>query len=97
MSEFLGFAERIKDLGATVLIIGAAVFFAFKHLPSLMRQQGETTEAIKNNSAVIENNTQVLRMVTARDTETRESLDRIEKHVDEIRLDIHDIKQNRQH
>lgn len=93
MSEFLSFAERLKDLGTTVLVVGAAIFFAFKYLPGLMRQQGETTEVIRNNSVTIENCTEVMRMVTARDAETRESLDRIEKHVDEIKLDIHDIRQ----
>lgn len=94
MSEFLSFAERLKDLGSTVLIVGAAIFFSFKYLPSLMKQQGTAEEIIRHSSAVIQNNTEVLRVVTARDAETRESLDRIEKRIDEIKLDVHDIKHN---
>lgn len=96
MSEFLTFAERLKDLGSTILIVGAAIFFAFKHLPGLMKQQGTTEEVIRNCTATIENNTQLLRVVTARDEETRDSLNRIEKRVDEINIDVHDIKHNQE-
>lgn len=97
MGEFLTFAERAKELGSTILIVGAALFFAFKYLPNMMKQQGTTDEVIRNNSAAIQNNTEVLRMVTARDAETRESLERIEKRVDKINLNVHDIKNNQQH
>lgn len=97
MSEFLSFAERLKDLGSTVLIVGAAIFLTFRYLPSLMKQQGVTDEVIRNCTATIANNTETLRVVTARDAETRESLDRIEKHIDEIKLDVHDIKHDQKH
>ena len=92
MSEFLSFAERFKDLGVTVVVIGLAVFFLIKYMPNLMKQQGTLEEVIKHSATVISNNTEVLRLVTARDAETRDSLDRIEKRVDEINLDVHDIK-----
>lgn len=92
MSEFLSFAERIKDVGATVLIIGLAVFFLIKYMPSLMKQQGTLEEVVRHSANVIENNTELLRLVTARDEETRESLDRIEKRVDDINIDVREIK-----
>lgn len=94
MSELASFLERAKDLSPTILIVGVALFFLVKYMPGMMRQQGMTDEVIRNNTAVISNNTEVLRLVTARDAETRESLDRIEKRVDEINLDVHDIKTN---
>lgn len=97
MSEFLSFAERLKDLGSTVLIVGAAIFFSFKYLPNLMKQQGTTEEVIRNCTATIDNNTEVLRVVTTRDAETRESLEHIGKRIEEINLDVHDIKNNQQH
>ena len=97
MSEFLSFAERFKDLGVTVIVIGLAVFFLIKYMPNLVRQQGTLEEVIRHSSRVIANNTEVLRLVTARDAETRESLDRIEKRVDEINLDVHDIRTTQQH
>ena len=92
MSEFLSFAERIKEVGVTVIVIGLAVFFLIRYMPGMAKQQGTLEEVIRNCSATISNNTEVLRLVTARDAETRESLDRIEKRVDEINLDVHDIK-----
>lgn len=92
MSELATFLERAKDISPTILIIGAAVFILLKYLPGLMKQQGMTDEVIRHSSQVIANNTEVLRLVTARDEETRDSLDRIEKRVDEINLDVHDIK-----
>lgn len=97
MSEFASFLDRAKDISPTVLIVGVAVFILLKYIPSLMRQQGMTDEVIRNNTACINNNTEVLRLVTARDAETRESLDRIEKRVDEINLDVHDIRTTQQH
>lgn len=92
MSEFLSFAERIKDVGATVLVTGLSVFFLVKYMPGLMKQQGTLEEVIKHSSRVIENCTEAMRLVAARDEETRDSLDRIEKRVDEINLDVHEIK-----
>lgn len=97
MSEFLSFAERIKDVGVTVVVIGLAVFFLVKYMPGLVRQQGVLEEALKHSSQVISNNTEALRLVTARDAETRESLSRIEKRVDDINLDVHDIRTAQQH
>lgn len=97
MSEFLSFAERLKDVGVTALVIGLAAFFLVKYMPSLARQQGALEEVIRHSSRVIANNTEVLRLVTARDGETRDSLDRIEKRVDEINLDVHDIRTTQQH
>lgn len=96
MSEFLSFVERASDLSATVLIVGASIFFAYKYLPGQMKQQGTTEEVIKNNSVVIQNNNELLRIVTARDAETRDSLDRIERRVDDIGLDVHDIRLEQQ-
>ena len=92
MSELLTLAERLKELGSSALIIGAAVWFAFKYLPDHTRRQGELNEIVKNNSAVIENCTTVLKMVAVKDDSIKESLDRIEKHVGEIGLDVHDLK-----
>ena len=92
MSEFLSFAERLKDVGVTVVVIGLAVFFLIKYMPSLVRQQGTLEEVIKHSSRVIENCTEAMRLVSARDEETRESLSRIEKRVDDINIDVHDIK-----
>ena len=92
MSEFISFAERLKDLGSTVLIVGVAIFFMFKYLPVLARRQGELNEIIKNNSAVIEACSTVLKMVAVKDEAIEESLERIEKHVNEIGLDVHDLK-----
>ena len=92
MSEFASFLERAKDVSPTILVVGLAGFFLLKYLPGLMKQQGRTDEVIRNCTATIQNNTEVLRLVTARDAETRDSLDRIEKRVDEINLDVHDIK-----
>ena len=97
MSELASFLERAKDLSPTILIVGVAVFFLIKYMPNLMKQQGTTNEIIRNCTATIDNNTEVLRLVTARDAETRESLDRIEKRVDEINLDVHDIRTTQQH
>ena len=97
MSEFLSFAERLKDVGVTIIVIGLAVFFLIKYMPGMVKQQGTLEEVIRNCSATIDNNTEVLRLVTARDAETRESLDRIEKRVDEINLDVHDIRTTQQH
>ena len=94
MSEFASFLERAKDMSPTILIAGVAVFFLVKYMPSLMKQQGMTDEVIRHSSEVISNNTEVLRLVTARDAETRDSLERIEKRVDEINLDVHEIKCN---
>ena len=96
MSELASFLERAKDISPTILIVGVAMFFLIKYMPNLMKQQGVTDEVIRNNTAVINNNTEVLRLVTARDAETRESLDRIEKRVDEINLDVHDIRTTQQ-
>ena len=92
MSEFLSFAERIKDVGVTVIVIGLAAFFLIKYMPNLVRQQGTLEEVIKHSSRVIENCTEAMRLVSARDEETRESLSRIEKRVDDINIDVHDIK-----
>lgn len=92
MSELASFLERAKDLSPTILIVGVAVFFLIKYMPNLMKQQGMTDEVIRHSSRVIENCTEAMRMVTARDEETRDSLTRIEKRVDEINLDVHDIK-----
>jgi len=92
MSEFLSFAERIKDVGATVVVIGLAAFFLVKYMPGVMKQQGTLEEVIKHSSRVIENCTEAMRLVSARDEETRESLNRIEKRVDDINIDVHDIK-----
>ena len=97
MSEFLSFAERIKDVGATVVVIGLAAFFLVKYMPGVMKQQGTLEEVIKHSSRVIENCTEAMRLVSARDEETRESLSRIEKRVDDINLDVHDIKASQQH
>lgn len=97
MSELASFLERAKDLSPTILIVGAALFFLVKYVPGMMKQQGTTDEVIRNCTATIQNNTETLRLVTARDAETRESLDRIEKRVDEINLDVHDIKTTQQH
>ena len=96
MSELASFLERAKDISPTILIVGVAMFFLINYMPNLMKQQGVTDEVIRNNTAVINNNTEVLRLVTARDAETRESLDRIEKRVDEINLDVHDIRTTQQ-
>lgn len=92
MSEFLSFAERLKDVGVSVAVIGLAAFFLIKYMPSLMKQQGTLEEVIKHSARVVENNTETLRLVIARDAETRDALNRIEKRVDEINLDVHDIK-----
>lgn len=92
MSEFLSFAERLKDLGATVLIVGASIFFLFRYMPVLARRQGELNEIIKNNSAVIEACSTVLKMVAVKDKAIEESLERIEKHVNEIGRDVCDLK-----
>ena len=92
MSEFLSFAERLKDVGVTVLVIGVAVFFLVKYAPGFFKQQGILEEVISHSSRVIANNNELLRLVMARDGETRDSLERIEKRVDEINLDVHDIK-----
>jgi len=92
MSEFASFLERAKDISPTILIVAVAVFFLIKYMPGMMKQQGTTDEVIRNCTATIQNNTETLRLVTARDAETRESLDRIEKRVDEINLDVHEIK-----
>lgn len=92
MSEFASFLERAKDISPTFLIVGLAVFLLLKYLPGLMKQQGVLEEALRHSSSVIENNTETLRLVTARDAETRDSLDRIEKRVDEINIDVNVIK-----
>ena len=92
MSEFLSFAERLKDVGVTVIVVGLAVFFLIKYMPSLMKQQGTLEEVIKHSARVVENNTETLRLVTARDAETRDTLNRIEKRVDDINSDVHEIK-----
>ena len=92
MSEFLSFAERLKDVGITVIVVGLAVFFLIKYMPSLMKQQGTLEEVIKHSARVVENNTETLRLVTARDAETRDTLNRIEKRVDDINSDVHEIK-----
>ena len=92
MSEFLSFAERLKDVGVTVVIIGLAVFFLIKYMPSLMKQQGTLEEVIKHSARVVENNTETLRLVTARDAETRDTLNRIEKRVEGINNDVLEIK-----
>ena len=97
MSEFLSFAERLSDVGVTVVVIGLAVFFLIKYVPDILKRQGMTDEVIRHSSEVIANNTEVLRLVTARDEETRDSLSRIEKRVDEINLDVHDIRTTQQH
>lgn len=92
MSEFATFLERAKDISPTILVIGVAVFVLLKYFPNLMQQQGRTDEIIRNCTATIQNNTETLRLVTARDAETRESLDRIEKRVDDINIDVREIK-----
>lgn len=92
MSEFASFLERAKDISPTILVVGVSVFFLVKYMPSMMKQQGMADEVIRHSSQVIANNTEVLRLVTARDAETRDSLERIEKRVDEINLDVHEIK-----
>lgn len=97
MSEFLSFAERIKDVGATVLILGLGAFFLVKYAPSFFKQQGILEEVISHSSRVIANNNELLRLVMARDGETRDSLERIEKRVDEINLNVHDIRTTQQH
>ena len=97
MSEFLSFAERLKDVGVTVVVIGLAVFFLVKYMPGIMKQQGVLEEVIAHSSRVIENCTEAMRMVSARDEETRDALSRIEKRVDEINLDVHDIRTTQQH
>ncbi len=97
MSEFLSFAERLKDVGVTVVVIGLAVFFLIKYMPGIMKQQGVLEEVISHSSRVIENCTEAMRMVSARDEETRDALNRIEKRVDEINLDVHDIRTTQQH
>ena len=92
----MSFAERVKELGATVLILGLATFFVVKYMPNLMKQQGTLEEVIKHSARVIENCTEAMRMVSSRDEETRDSLNRIEKRVDDINLDVHEIKANQQ-
>lgn len=92
MSEFGSFLDRAKDVSPTILIVAVAAFFLIKYVPGMIKQQGTTDEVIRNCTATIQNNTETLRLVTARDAETRESLDRIEKRVDEINLDVHEVK-----
>lgn len=92
MSDLASFLDKVRDISPTFLVIGAAVFILIKFMPSIMKQQGTLEEVVRHSANVIENNTELLRLVTARDEETRDSLNRIEKRVDEINLDVHDIK-----
>lgn len=92
MSEILTLSKYVKDLGSTVLIVGASIWLLTKFIPNQMKMQGETNEIIRNNSAVIENCTEVLRMVSVKDKEIQETLSRIEDNIRETNRDLHNLK-----
>lgn len=92
MDELLTALERTKDIGATALLIGVALWFGFKYVPDQSKRQGETIEVMRNSVEALNNNTEALQMVSERDKDTREALERIEQRVDAINLDMHDLK-----
>ena len=77
MSEFIAIAEATGKLGSSGLIVAASIWLLAKYLPGQMRQQGETKEVIRNNSAVIENCTEVLKLVSVKNEELEQSLQRM--------------------
>lgn len=92
MSDFLTIAETVKELGSTILIVAASVWLLAKFLPNQMKQQGETQEVIRNNSAVIEACTEVLRMQSVKDEELKASLQRMEEELSMATRDVRYIK-----
>lgn len=84
MSQFVTLANTLTELGSSILIVAASVWFAFKYLPIQMKQQGEVEEILRNNTAVVENCTEVLRMVSVKDGDTKEVLQRCESRLEEI-------------
>ena len=91
MSQFVTLANSLKELGATVVVVAASVWFAFKFLPVHMKQQGEIEEILRNNTAVIQNCTEALRMVTAHSDDAKEVLVRYEKKLEEIMRSQHEL------
>lgn len=92
MSEFLKIAETVKDLGSTILIVAAAIWLLAKYLPDQKEQQGETQEVIRNNSAVINNCTKVLELVSVKDAEIKEALERVEEDTSRALRDVKYIR-----
>ena len=95
MSEFLTFANHIKELGSTVLVVAAAVWILAKYIPAQMRQQGETIEAIRHNSSVIHDCTEALKLVSGSDEDMRATLARMEDRMGTMELDLRDMKNQR--
>ena len=84
MSQFVTLANSLKELGVTVVVIAASLWFAYRFVPSQSKMQGEIEEILRNNTAVIENCTEALRMVSANNGDTKEVLTRYEKRLEEI-------------
>lgn len=94
MSDYLTLAQTVKELGSTVLIVAAAIWILAKYLPSQMRQQGETNEVLRHTAAVIENNTEVLRMTSVKSDELKQALERMEEELGMTARDVRYIKIN---
>ena len=104
MSQFITLANNLREIGSSILIVTASIWFAFKYLPIQMKKQGEIEEILRNNTAVIENCTEVLRMVSLKNDRVQETLLRCEEGIDEVKIhqtcievDLHDIKRRRGH
>ena len=95
MSEFLTFANHVKELGSTVLVVAAAVWILAKYIPAQMRQQGETIETIRHNSSVIHDCTEALKLVSGSDEDMRATLTRMEDRMETMELDLRDMKNQR--
>lgn len=94
MSDLLTLAQTVKELGSTVLVVAAAIWILAKYLPSQMRQQGETNEVLRHTAAVINNNTKVLELVSVKDDELKQTLERIEEELNMTARDVRYIKIN---
>lgn len=84
MSQFVTLANSLKELGSTIIIVAASLWFAYHYLPKQMKQQGEVEEILRNSTATIEACTEALRMVTAHNGDTKEILSRCETKLEEI-------------
>lgn len=93
MTQFMAMADRLKELGATVVLVTASVWFAFKYLPVQMKKQGEVEEILRNNTALIESCTEVLRVAASKDASANEVLHRCESKLEEILLHQNNIAQ----
>lgn len=81
MSEILAAANAIKEIGVTALVVGASIWLLASWLPKQSRQEGEISEVIRQCTVAIDNNTKVLEMVSTKDEEIRQALERIEQGV----------------